>query len=79
MVQNKKEPDKKKEKVQDKADKWVKKAEEIIEDTSDKIYKSDTYKKADKYIDKTTKKVFRKAGKLWGKTDQYFKNRKKNN
>ncbi|MBT6765844.1 MAG: hypothetical protein HOA90_15060, partial [Prolixibacteraceae bacterium] len=35
--------------------------------------KSDTYRKADKSVEKATKNVFRKAGILWGKSERYFK------
>jgi len=72
-------PGKKKENIHDKAGKWIDRAEEFIDETSDKIYKSDTYRKADQSMEKATKKIFRKAGRLWGKSERYLKNRKKEN
>ena len=69
-------PEKRKENIQDKADKWIEKAEDFIDETSDKIYKSETYKNADKSVEKVTKNIFRKAGKIWGKSERYFKNLK---
>jgi hypothetical protein len=74
MEQDKnKEPEKKKENIQDKAGKWIDKAEEFIDDTADKIHESETYRKVDKSMENATKKIFRKAGKLWGKSERYFK------
>ncbi|GET30554.1 hypothetical protein [Prolixibacter sp. SD074] len=69
------EPGKKKKNFQDKAGQWIDKAEEFIDDTGDKIHESETYRKADKSIEKATIKVFRKAGKWWGKAEHYIKNR----
>ena len=71
---NHKVPAKKKETVQDKAEKWLDKAEAFIDETSEKIHESDTYKKADKSVEEATKKLFRKAGRWWGKSEKYFKN-----
>lgn len=48
-------------------DKLVDKAEDFIDETTDKIYKSEPYKKAGKSMEKTTLSIFRKAGKWWGK------------
>ena len=48
-------------------DKLIDKAEELIDETTDKIYKSESYKKAGKSMEKTTLSLFRKAGKWWGK------------
>jgi len=67
-------PEKKKESIQDKADQWINKTEEFIEDAAEKIHESETYRKADQSIEKATKKLFRKAGRLWGKSEHYFKN-----
>ncbi len=48
-------------------DKMIDKAEDFIDETTDKIYKSESYKKAGKSMEKTTLSLFRKAGKWWGK------------
>jgi hypothetical protein len=48
-------------------DKLVDKAEELIDDTTDKIYKSEPYQKAGKSMEKATLSIFRKVGKWWGK------------
>jgi hypothetical protein len=72
-----KTPEKKKENMQDKAEKWIEKAEEYIDDKAEKIHQSETYKKVDKSVENATKKLFRKAGRLWGKSEQYLKNRDK--
>jgi len=78
MDQNKKkEPEKNNENTKDKTKSWIDKAEEIIDETSEKIHKSDTYRKVDQSMEKATKSIFRKAGKLWGKSERYLKNRKK--
>ncbi len=39
---------------------WIEKTEAKIDETAEKIHKSEAYHKADK-------KLFRKAGRLWGK------------
>ncbi len=44
-------------------DKLVDKAEDFIDETTDKIYKSEPCKKAGKSIEKTTLSIFHKAGK----------------
>ena len=49
------------------ADKMINKAEEFIDETTDKIYNSETYKKAGDTMEKATLSLFRKAGKWWGK------------
>jgi len=49
------------------ADKMINKAEEFIDETADKIYNSETYKKAGDTMEKATLSIFRKAGKWWGK------------
>ena len=69
-----KKPEKKKENSQDKAETWIDKTEAFIDDAAEKIHKSDTYRKADKSVEKVTKNIFRKAGRLWGKSEHYFKN-----
>ena len=62
---NKPNPEKKEDKAEQKD--WIEKAEDFIDDTAEKIHKSDTYKKADKSVEEATKKIFRQAGKWWGK------------
>lgn len=76
-----KEPEKKKENVQGKTEKWIDKTEEFIEDKAEKLHKSDAYQKADKSLEETTKNIFRKAGLLWGKSERYLKSgdKKKDN
>jgi len=49
------------------ADKLIEKAEEFIDETADKIYNSETYKKAGDTMEKATLSIFRKAGNWWGK------------
>jgi len=67
------EPDKNSEGVKKKGfvdgltDKLIDETEELIDETAEKIYKSETYKKAGKSMEKTTLGLFRKAGKWWGK------------
>jgi hypothetical protein len=48
-------------------DKLIDKAEDFIDETTNKIYKSESYRKAGKSMEKTTLSLFRKAGKWWGK------------
>jgi translation initiation factor IF-2 len=61
------EGEKKKVTVDGIADKLIEKAEEFIDETADKIYKSEPYRKAGNSIEKATLSIFRKAGKFWGK------------
>ena len=49
------------------ADKLIEKAEEFIDETADKIYNSESYRKAGESMEKATLSIFRKAGKWWGK------------
>jgi hypothetical protein len=49
------------------ADKLIDKAEDFMDEAADKIYKSETYKKAGNTMEKATLSLFRKAGKYWGK------------
>lgn len=56
--------------------KWINKAEEYIDETAEKIHQSDAYRKADESVEKATKKIFRQAGKLWGKSERYFKKKR---
>jgi hypothetical protein len=61
------EGEKKKNAVDGFTDKLIDKAEELIDETTDKIYKSETYKKAGDTMEKATLSLFRKAGRWWGK------------
>ena len=61
------EEEKKKGTVDGIADKMIEKAEEFIDETADKIYNSETYRKAGDTMEKATLGIFRKAGKWWGK------------
>jgi len=45
----------------------IDKSESFIDETTDKIYKSEPNKKAGNSIEKATLNIFRKAGKFWGK------------
>lgn len=78
MEQNKNnEQEKKKETLQEKTDNWIEKANDYIEEAADKIHDSEAYKKTGQSAEKATKNIFRKAGKLWGKSEQYLKKKKK--
>ncbi|MCY1720711.1 hypothetical protein OU798_10175 [Prolixibacteraceae bacterium Z1-6] len=46
---------------------WIDKAEAKIDETAEKIHQSKAYRNADKKLEETTKKLFRKAGRWWGK------------
>ncbi|MCE4564038.1 hypothetical protein INQ51_06920 [Maribellus sp. CM-23] len=59
--------EKKKEDPSPKNESWMDKAEAFIDEAADKIHKSDTYRKADETVEEATKKLFRKAGRWWGK------------
>jgi hypothetical protein len=61
------EEEKKKNTVDGFNDKLIDKAEELIDETTDKIYNSETYQKAGKSMEKATLSLFRKAGRWWGK------------
>ncbi|MFW5774057.1 MAG: hypothetical protein ACOCWD_05170 [Tangfeifania sp.] len=77
MEQNKNnETEKKKETIEEKTDRWIEKANDYIDDAAEKIHKSKAYKKTDGTMEKATKSIFRKAGKLWGKSEKYFKKKK---
>lgn len=52
---------------------WVRKAEEMIDDAAEKIHQSELYRETGKVMESATKKLFRQAGKLWGKSEHYFK------
>jgi len=61
------EGEKKKGFVDGLTDKLIDKAENFIDETAEKIHKSETYRKAGKSMEKATLDIFRKAGKWWGK------------
>lgn len=50
-----------------KDEKWLDKAEAKIDEAAEKIHQSEAYRKADKKMEEVTKKLFRKAGRWWGK------------
>ena len=61
------EVQKKKNTVDDFADKMIDKAEDFIDETTQKIITSEPYKKAGKTMEKATLSLFSKAGRWWGK------------
>lgn len=61
------EVEKKKHTVDDFADKMIDKAEDFIDETTQKIIASEPYKKAGDTMEKATLSIFRKAGRWWGK------------
>ena len=67
--------EKEQETIQNKSVTWIEKTEEFIDDAAEKLHQSETYRKAGKSAEKVTKKLFRQAGKLWGKSERYLKNR----
>lgn len=71
--ENNQEPERNENKNPDKTTQWINKAEEFIDDAADKIHQSDAYRKAGKSMESVTKKVFRQAGKWWGKSQQKLK------
>lgn len=74
MEQNNKQlPEKPGESFQEKTDKWIDKAEQYIDKTSEKIHQSDAYREVDKKLENATKKLFRQAGNLWGKSQRFLK------
>lgn len=60
-------PENKKDNLQNKTNQWIDKAEAIIDEAAEKIHKSDSYQKTGKAVDKVTRKIFREAGRWWGK------------
>ncbi len=46
---------------------WIDRAEAKIDEAAEKIHQSEAYRKADEKLEDVTKKLFRKAGRLWGK------------
>jgi hypothetical protein len=62
-----------KENNHNKKDGWIDKTEAYIDETAEKIHQSNTYRKAGKSAEDVTRKLFRKAGRWWGKSEKYFK------
>ncbi|WP_167616796.1 hypothetical protein [Maribellus sediminis] len=60
-----------------KEESWMDKANEYIDEKAEQLHKSSTYRKADESLEKATRKLFRKAGILWGKSERYLKEGKK--
>ena len=52
---------------------WISKAEEVIDDAAEKFHQSDLYRETGKVMESATKKLFRQAGKWWGKSEHYIK------
>ncbi len=71
--ESKQKPEKNEDSNPDKTTQWIDKAEEFIDDAADKIHQSDAYRKAGKSVESATKKIFRQAGKWWGKSQQHLK------
>ena len=53
-----------------KKESWVEKTEAFIDDAAEKLHQSDLYRKADISVEESTKKIFRKAGRWWGKLNK---------
>jgi hypothetical protein len=70
-------PGKNKKKETKETDSWVDKAHDYIDEKAERIHQSEGYQKADKTVEDATKKLFRTAGKWWGKSEKYLKNKKK--
>ncbi|MCK3685311.1 hypothetical protein [Maribellus sp. YY47] len=66
-AENISKPEKKPEDTPEKKQSWVDKTEAFIDEAAEKIHKSETYRKADQSLEEATKKLFRKAGRWWGK------------
>lgn len=45
------------------------KAEAYIDDAAEKLHQSEAYRKAGKAAENVTKKIFRNAGRWWGKIE----------
>ena len=71
--ENNSKQDKKEEIKSDKTSGWIDKAEALIDETAEIIHQSDAYRQAGKSVESATKKMFRQAGKWWGKSQQHFK------
>jgi len=74
---NSEEEKKRKQSDGQKEESWIDKANDFLDEKAEQIHQSETYKKADESVEKATKKLFRKAGRLWGKSERYLKDRKK--
>ncbi len=65
------EKDGKKEKISEKlgkkADEWIEKANDKMDEAAEKLHNSEAYRKADKSMEEATKKLFRNVGRWWGK------------
>jgi hypothetical protein len=70
---NNPDQDKKEDIKSDNTPGWIERTEAFIDEAADKIHQSDTYRKAGKSVESATKKIFRQAGKWWGKSQQHFK------
>lgn len=64
---------------QKKVEKWVGKTETLIDDAAEKIHQSETYRKADQSVEKATKKIFRQAGRWWGKSEKLIQKKQQKN
>ena len=62
-----KEEEKSKGTADDFADKLIEKAGDFMDETAQKISKSEAYRKAGESMEKATLSLFRKAGRFWGK------------
>ncbi len=68
MEEEKKKPtENKSQPPKEKPETWIDKAEAKIDETAEKIHQSEAYRKADEKLEDVTKKLFRKAGRWWGK------------
>lgn len=70
------EPGDRKEENRNESKEWINKAEAFIDETAEKIHESDAYRETGKVVEAATKKLFREAGKWWGKTEHYFNKNK---
>lgn len=68
MEEEKKKPTERENTPEEKKDQnWIEKTEAKIDEAAEKIHQSEAYRKADKKLEDATQKLFRKAGRLWGK------------
>jgi hypothetical protein len=51
----------------EKPSKWIEKTEAWIDEAAEKLHESEAYRKADQKLESATKKLFRQAGRWWGK------------
>lgn len=66
---NNPQPEKNQESKPDKTNEWIAKAEAYIDEAADKIHQSEAYRRTGKSVESATKKLFRQAGKWWGKSN----------